>query len=93
MRADLAGDPEAIAVLERAGRQARDAGALATALSILKPAESARLVASIPGAEYLLVKKNGEKIMSSGWKSLEALPYSKASATRRGSSPDGRAGG
>jgi DNA-binding CsgD family transcriptional regulator len=31
MRADLAGDPEAIAVLERAGRQALDAGALATA--------------------------------------------------------------
>ncbi|MDQ6713877.1 MAG: AAA family ATPase [Candidatus Dormibacteraeota bacterium] len=31
MRADLAGDPQAIAVLERAGRQALDAGALASA--------------------------------------------------------------
>lgn len=49
-----------------------DAGALATALSILTPAESARLVASIPGAEYMLVKKNGEKIASGGWSSLEA---------------------
>lgn len=48
------------------------AGALATALSVLTPEESARLVASIPGVEYLLVKKNGERIVSDGWSSFEA---------------------
>jgi FAD:protein FMN transferase len=59
-----------------------DAGALATALSVLTSEESDRLVASIPGAEYMLVKKNGEKIMSSGWSSLEAPSYSQADAMR-----------
>jgi hypothetical protein len=48
-----------------------DAGALATALSVLSPAQSRRLVAGVTGAEYLLVKENGEKIMSPGWRSLE----------------------
>ena len=59
-----------------------DAGALATALSVLTAAESARLVASIPGAEYMLVKRNGEKVMSSGWSSLEA-PSSPQTAAMR----------
>jgi len=59
-----------------------DAGALATALSVLTPEESERLVAAIPGAEYMLVKKNGEKIMSQGWRSLEA-PASSATAEAR----------
>jgi thiamine biosynthesis lipoprotein len=59
-----------------------DAGALATALSVLTPAESARLVASIPGAEYMLVKKNGEKIVSGGWSSLQAPVSSKTTAMR-----------
>jgi thiamine biosynthesis lipoprotein len=49
-----------------------DAGALATALSVLTPEESERLVASIPGTEYMLVKKNGETIKSRRWGSLEA---------------------
>jgi FAD:protein FMN transferase len=59
-----------------------DAGALATALSVLTPAESARLAAEIPGAEYLLVKKNGERIMSQGWSSLESPASSQAAAMR-----------
>ena len=59
-----------------------DAGALATALSVLTPEESKRLVASIPGAEYMLVKKNGEKIKSSGWSSLEAPLSSEAAEVR-----------
>jgi thiamine biosynthesis lipoprotein len=63
-------------------RTPADAGALATALSVLTPAESARLVASIPGAEYMLVKKNGEKIMSGGWSSLGA-PTSSYTAEMR----------
>ena len=49
-----------------------DAGALATAFSIMKPEESERLAKSIPGVEYLLVKKSGEQVSSSGWKLLAA---------------------
>ena len=43
-----------------------EAGALATALSILTTEERSRLVAAWPGVEYLLVKKNGERIASGG---------------------------
>ncbi len=59
-----------------------DAGALATALSVLTPEESERLVAAIHGAEYMLVKKNGEKIMSRGWRSLEVPSSSDAADAR-----------
>jgi hypothetical protein len=45
-----------------------DAGALATAFSVMKPAESEQLARSIPGVEYLLVKKDGARITSPGWK-------------------------
>jgi len=48
------------------------AGALATAFSVLTPEESARVAATVPGVEYLLVKKDGEKIASPGWRSYEA---------------------
>jgi thiamine biosynthesis lipoprotein len=59
-----------------------DAGALATALSVLTVTESARLVATVPGAEYMLVKKDGEKIVSDGWSSLEAPSSSQTAAER-----------
>jgi len=49
-----------------------DAGALATAFSILTPEESAKLAASTPGVAYLLVRKNGEQVKSDGWGALEA---------------------
>jgi DNA-binding CsgD family transcriptional regulator len=52
MRADLAGDPEAIAVLERAGRQALDAGALAMARQRLEAAVA--LAGSRATADVLL---------------------------------------
>ena len=55
-------------------RNPAEAGALATALSVLAPEESARLVASMPGVEYLLIRKNGERIESGGWSALEAAP-------------------
>jgi FAD:protein FMN transferase len=61
-------------------RNPADAGALATALSVLSPEESARLISSMPGVEYLLVKKNGDRIMSGGWSSLEAAPSSRVAA-------------
>ena len=48
-------------------RNPADAGALATAFSIMKPEESARLAASMPGVDYLLVKASGERLASPGW--------------------------
>lgn len=56
------------------------AGALATTLSVLTPEESSRLVAAMPGVEYLLVKKNGERVVSAGWSSYEAAPAPRAVA-------------
>jgi len=50
------------------------AGALATAFSVLTPAQSARVAASVPGVEYLLVDKNGNRIVSAGWSAYEAAP-------------------
>ncbi|MEN9685942.1 MAG: hypothetical protein RLZZ28_1728 [Bacteroidota bacterium] len=50
---------------------ATDAGALATAFNILSVEESKELAATIPGAEYLIVTKEGEKITSKGWKNLQ----------------------
>ncbi len=43
------------------------AGALATALSILSPRESEALMERHPGAEYLLMTADGERIVSKGW--------------------------
>lgn len=59
-----------------------DAGALATAMSVLSPEESARLAATISGAEYMLVKKDGETISSNGWSSLAAPAPSQQIAAR-----------
>lgn len=64
-------------------RNPAEAGALATALSVLKPEESARLVAATPGVEYMLIKKNGERIFSKGWSALQAPPASRLVALRR----------
>lgn len=50
--------------------RATDAGALATAMNVLKPEESAVLAAGIPGTEYLLVTKEGKQIKSAGWDAL-----------------------
>jgi len=59
---------------------ATDAGALATAFSILTPAESRRLAATIPGAEYLLIDREGNRTTSAGWSQLEFQPAQIASA-------------
>ena len=48
-----------------------DAGALATAFSVLTPEESARVAATFPGVEYLLIEKNGRRIASAGWSALQ----------------------
>jgi FAD:protein FMN transferase len=49
-----------------------DAGALATAFSVMTPEESRRLAATMPGVEFLLVQKDGKRVMSPGWHALEA---------------------
>lgn len=41
-----------------------DAGAMATAFSVLTPEESRRVAAAIPGAEYLLITSTGKRIAS-----------------------------
>jgi thiamine biosynthesis lipoprotein len=51
---------------------AADAGALATAFCVLSPEHSERLAASVPGAEFLIVLANGNRIQSSGWRALAA---------------------
>src|SRR5215471_638252 len=49
-----------------------DAGALATAFSVLSPEESARVAKRIPGVEYLLIARDGRRITSPGWSRLGA---------------------
>jgi FAD:protein FMN transferase len=51
-----------------------DAGALATAFSILTPEESAKLASSLPDVAYLLVRADGERIEGAGWAALESRP-------------------
>ncbi len=51
---------------------ATDAGALATSFNVLTPSESIQLAANIPGVDYLLITKNGERIESKGWSELKA---------------------
>ena len=50
------------------------AGAMATAFSVLTPAESQRIADSIPGVDYLIVTSAGEQIASAAWSKLAARP-------------------
>jgi thiamine biosynthesis lipoprotein ApbE len=59
---------------------ATDAGALATAFNVLSPEESKQLAATIPGTEYMIITKEGERITSKGWEALE-LPAAKKTKT------------
>lgn len=52
---------------------ATDAGALATAFNVLTPAECIALASTIPGTEYLIITRNGERIESTNWKALELI--------------------
>jgi thiamine biosynthesis lipoprotein len=56
--------------------KATDAGALATALSVLSPEEGKQLVAKVPGAEFMLITADGKEIESTGWKNA-AMPSKK----------------
>ena len=46
---------------------AETAGALATAFSVLTPAESQQLAARTPGVDYLLITADGRELRSTGW--------------------------
>lgn len=48
-------------------RDAETAGALATALSVLTPGDSAEVARRYPDAEYLLVLRDGKQVQSGGW--------------------------
>ena len=61
---------EAMASSTVVARNPADAGAMATAFSVLTPAESAQVAALLPGVEYLLVTSAGERIASAGWSKL-----------------------
>jgi FAD:protein FMN transferase len=50
---------------------ATDAGALATTLNVVNPEEAKGLVASIPGAEYMLITADGKQVESEGWKKMK----------------------
>jgi thiamine biosynthesis lipoprotein ApbE len=54
-----------------------DAGALATAFSVMQPEESAKLAATMPGVAYLLIKQNGERISNPAWLAF-AVPHKTA---------------
>jgi thiamine biosynthesis lipoprotein len=54
---------------------ATDAGALATALNVLSPEDGAKLAATIPGAEYMMITTSGKQIESDGWKSIEVADH------------------
>jgi thiamine biosynthesis lipoprotein len=51
--------------------RATDAGALATSLCVMAPDEGLRLVATVTGAECLLILNDGRRLASAGWTALE----------------------
>jgi FAD:protein FMN transferase len=51
---------------------ASEAGALATAFSVMSPAQSQELAARLRGVDYLIVTATGETIASPGWSKLES---------------------
>jgi hypothetical protein len=50
---------------------ATDAGALATAFNVMPVSESIQLASTLPGVEYLIVTKEGQRVTSKGWGILE----------------------
>jgi len=58
---------------------ATDAGALATAFNVLSVEESQQLAATVPGADYLIITKEGKRVSSKGWKQIE-IPLKQVTA-------------
>jgi thiamine biosynthesis lipoprotein ApbE len=69
---------------------ATDAGALATAFNVMRPAESMLLASTIKGAEYLIITKDGTQFESKGWKNLEMTVKNKVALKEQpvGTAPD-----
>jgi thiamine biosynthesis lipoprotein len=63
-----------------------DAGALATAFSVLTPGESAQVSQKFPGVEYLLIAQDGSRFSSPGWRGLGAA-FAQAAAAAPSSQP------
>ncbi len=63
---------EAIASATVVARDPADAGAMATAFCVLTPDESRRVAARVPGVEYLLIARSGQRFESPGWAALAA---------------------
>ncbi len=61
-------------------KDASDAGALATALSVVPLEEAPKLAAAAKGAEYMLIASNGMKVTSPGWNAYAEAAASPASA-------------
>jgi FAD:protein FMN transferase len=62
-----------------------DAGAMATAFSVLSPDESSKVAAAVPGTEFFLVMNDGRRITSPGWGALlAAAPQAPQSHARPG---------
>ena len=68
------GRPSHILSATVAAQNATDAGALATAFTILSVAESRALAGKTPGVEYMLVRNGGDVVRSAGWRSLLLAP-------------------
>ncbi len=69
-------------------QDASTAGALATAFSVMQPKESGALTARLPGVDYLLITREGERIASAGWQqyrvpSLQRAAYTVPQAKKR----------
>ncbi len=60
---------------------ASEAGALATAFSVMTPTESQALAARLRNVDYLLVTASGETVASPGWAKLETAHLQPASFT------------
>ena len=74
--------------------RATDAGALATALCVMTPAEGLQQVASVAGAECLLVLNDGSRVTSPGWAGLVApAPMAVFGAVKAESAPSGATAG
>ena len=54
-----------------AAPDAEEAGALATALAIASPAEAHTLLQNFPGADALVVYRNGGRLQTAGWARLQ----------------------
>jgi FAD:protein FMN transferase len=64
-----------------------DAGAMATAFSVLTPTESQRVAALIPDAEFLLVMSDGRRVRSPGWAALQGQAFQVAAARPQPGNP------